>query len=844
MSSGLPRTPASPNKRPQTQSRNTSNPSQTTELPAAERQRILEETQNHYYSISIDNFLHTFFPDSDSDSDSDSLDNQPEQSEESVTQSSDSDSEDNQSEDSESTEQTELDSWRKKMGVKAAKELKGIALYSTITEFMNFLLEGQELEFRDVHLQPDPTWYDGLKPKNKPDFIAVKKDEVEGCCGTKNHMCWRHCQLVADAKFQNEDPFEPLLWRQEIEEALKQILHYLLDLAYYQHRTASYLILFFPGAARIVRWTPRQVVYTDRFNFKLKTDFNKFRRFVRSFGSPQANRGLDSHFTRADEGVAKEAVAVFLANEKDIKLAGFSVPKSSDIWELHLPELTRPNPFRGQPSMGSTEEASVQSMELTGTSSAASTEPTVQSSAPSMEPTDHQSSASPVEPTDQSSASTMEPIVQPSMELIIGRIGRYRPSLCGRNGKYFVGYEKGNPESIWFVKANWAYTGGGRVSESEVYEKLKGTQSVQEMIYGGYPKDIEDLDYTLKDSEYLTPSTKEQLRNDAMQTGGKSSKGKAEGDRSYPEQRLHFLVLPFVRPLSTFRNGYELVEGLRGGLQGLLDLHRAGYLHRDVSHSNIALARSGDDVKGVLQDFDFAVELDATRKSSHSRTGTFLFLSVALLGRSPHAHELIDDIESSYHILTTHTFPHWRSDYRVDAEELIKSYNGKDAGDVKEREMSGNHASFRHGDIQADIDILGAIISLFRRFLAPRYLLEEFMRKAFVENRKDLVIQLCSKLEISADELDEFLQSDFISAPSLDTDDKQEKLLRFLILFLQIVIKQHKERLEGLTHNEPNVVDSILGNNNKKRKGEGLESSTTKKLQGQSTLQKQVFQPS
>ncbi|KAH8918885.1 hypothetical protein BT69DRAFT_537635 [Atractiella rhizophila] len=610
-------TPTSPPKRPQTQSRNASNPSQSTELPATERQRIREETQNHYYSISIDDFLNEFFPEPDQG-------NQSDDSEESEAQTVYSDSQGNQREESvESTEQAELDSWQEKMGVKGAKELKGTEVYSTITGFMNFLLHDTELKFCDVHLNADPKMYDGRPSWNKPDFTAVKKDEVEGCCGTDDHMCWRHCQLIADAKFQNEDPFQgsiwrqeivgtlkqilhylldlayfqhrtasylilffPVIadakfqnedpfqgsiWRQEIVGTLKQILHYLLDLAYFQHRTASYLILFFPGAARIVRWTPRQIVYTERFIFTVDDHFNKFRRFVRSYGSPRANRGLDCHFTRADKAVAKQAVAVFLANEKDIKQAQFSVPQESDIWELHLPELTRPNPSRTQPSIESTEEASVQSKEPTGTSSAASTEPTVQPSAPSREP------------TDQSSASTVEPIVQRSMELIIGRMGRYRPSLCGRNGKYFVGYEKGKPESIWFVKANWAYIGEGRVSESEVYDKLKGTRSVQDMIYGGYPKDIEDRNYTLKDSDCVKPSPKEQLRNDGMGTGGTSSNVETEGDRNYPEQRLHFLVLPFVRPLSTFRNGYELVEGIRGGLQGLLDLYRAGYLHRDIS---------------------------------------------------------------------------------------------------------------------------------------------------------------------------------------------------------------------------------------------------------------------
>ncbi|KAH8923214.1 hypothetical protein BT69DRAFT_1334028 [Atractiella rhizophila] len=375
-------------------------------------------------------------------------------------------------------EMTELGKWQDKVvGTGKEDEVQtGTEWHSLITEFLNFLLKNTELEFWDVHKHADPKEYDGSQSENKPDFMAVKRDELKpdrDCCRDMNRMCWKHCQLIADAKYY--DPLVASKRKHGLEAALRQALSYLEDLTYFQHRTACYLILFVASEARIVRWSPKQTICTEPFEFADGHQFEKFCRFVRFYGSPEANRGIDAHFTPAERTVAEDAANFFNNNKKIIEQARFSVPKASDIWELNLPALSPPN----------------------------------------------------------------APCSQPSMCLIVGRMDHYRSSLRGRNGKYFVGYPKEKPESIYFVKANWAYT---------------------EMIYGGYPKDIEDCSYTLKNSPH--------------------TKSRSSGKRADPDQRLHFLVL-------TFRNGYELVEGLHGGLQGLLDMYPAGYLHRDVSPSNV-----------------------------------------------------------------------------------------------------------------------------------------------------------------------------------------------------------------------------------------------------------------
>ncbi|KAH8923209.1 hypothetical protein BT69DRAFT_1350300 [Atractiella rhizophila] len=681
-----------------------SDESHNSRSPSSSLTPELEEIRSHFYWTSADDFIKEFFPES-----------------ESIEFES---------------EMRELEAWQEKMGTKDKEGRTVAEVYQLITGFLNFLWKETELECLDVHLRPDPKEYDGVQSENTPDFIAVKTEELKperDCCRNMNQMCWEHCQLIADAKYYDCDPF--VRSKHGTEEALKQALRYLADFTYFQHRTSCHLILFAASEARIVRWNPKQTICTEPFDFADRHQFEKFCRFVRFYGSPEANRGVDAHFNRAERTVAEDAADFFNKNKEIITQAGFVVPKASDIWELNLPALSPPN----------------------------------------------------------------APCSTPSMQLIVGRISQYHLSLSERNGKYFVGYEKEKLESLYFVKTNWAYVWDGGVSESDVYDKLKESEHVQKMIYGGCPKNVQDCMYTVKNSLYAATSGKEQPPDD---NGPYPSWEGPEGKRPDPDQRLHFLVLPFARSLSTFRNAYELVEGIHGGLQGLLDMYLAGYLHRDVSPSNVGLKCSGDGVKGVLQDFDFALQLDT---SSRSRAGTYLYQAAEVLERTPPVRQLIHDIESFYHVLTIHTFSNLCSDRRKQAKHLVESYHIRWAAAVKHNEIQGCADGFYDDEIIENINILGPIISLFRQFLASQYYREGRFQNVLAEHRKDQVIQLCSKVSILPVELDEFLQEGFIDATSFNTLDEQEKLLRFLIHFLELVIKYNRNTLEEMVINEGDV---------------------------------------
>ncbi|KAH9960896.1 hypothetical protein BC827DRAFT_1097620, partial [Russula dissimulans] len=79
---------------------------------------------------------------------------------------------------------------------------------------------------------------------------------------------------------------------------------------------------------------------------------------------------------------------------------------------------------------------------------------------------------------------------------------------------------------------------------------------------------------------------------------------------------------------------------------------KAQILHRDVSAGNILIA---DDGSGMLIDWDLSKKVikDVDEKArSHSRTGTWQFISISrLCDPSSRPHEVSDDLESFFWVL-------------------------------------------------------------------------------------------------------------------------------------------------------------------------------------------------
>ncbi|KAG1898025.1 uncharacterized protein F5891DRAFT_1240372 [Suillus fuscotomentosus] len=116
--------------------------------------------------------------------------------------------------------------------------------------------------------------------------------------------------------------------------------------------------------------------------------------------------------------------------------------------------------------------------------------------------------------------------------------------------------------------------------------------------------------------------------------------------------RIYYpMVLGVVgRELSTFRSTRELVNAVADALEAHEDAyHKAGILHRDVSVGNLIVT---DDGEGLLIDWDLCRKCGTIQKRRHDRTGTWQFMSGALLSDPTKHQDFEDDLESFLHVLT------------------------------------------------------------------------------------------------------------------------------------------------------------------------------------------------
>ncbi|KAK7441539.1 hypothetical protein VKT23_016532 [Stygiomarasmius scandens] len=103
--------------------------------------------------------------------------------------------------------------------------------------------------------------------------------------------------------------------------------------------------------------------------------------------------------------------------------------------------------------------------------------------------------------------------------------------------------------------------------------------------------------------------------------------------------------------ITDFLDTKELVSVLRDALIAHDDAYtKAKLLHRDVSAGNILITQDG---RGLLGDWELSKPLSELGQPRQAeRTGTWQFISVALLDTKFPCHKLEDDLESLFHVLS------------------------------------------------------------------------------------------------------------------------------------------------------------------------------------------------
>ncbi|KAJ1814102.1 hypothetical protein LPJ75_002913 [Coemansia sp. RSA 2598] len=99
-------------------------------------------------------------------------------------------------------------------------------------------------------------------------------------------------------------------------------------------------------------------------------------------------------------------------------------------------------------------------------------------------------------------------------------------------------------------------------------------------------------------------------------------------------------------------------------------LENCRILHRDISNNNIMFYRTEDGMaKGLLIDFDHAIDLDQVSRNYHQqRSGTLPFMSVNNLENNDNERTALDDWESLIYLLCRIGTFGLRSDHAVNQE--------------------------------------------------------------------------------------------------------------------------------------------------------------------------------
>ncbi|TFY69131.1 hypothetical protein EVG20_g3283 [Dentipellis fragilis] len=152
--------------------------------------------------------------------------------------------------------------------------------------------------------------------------------------------------------------------------------------------------------------------------------------------------------------------------------------------------------------------------------------------------------------------------------------------------------------------------------------------------------------------------------------------------------RHYRIVLGIVgRPLKGFRSTKEMVDAVFDALTAHWDAYTlAKILHRDISGGNIVILDEGERTRGILIDWDLSkgrmAEARARRKW---RTGTWQFISAALLANTHKLHEYCDDLESFAHVITYFILryrPWTLRTFRDDMYELFDKAQEDESGEI------------------------------------------------------------------------------------------------------------------------------------------------------------------
>ncbi|TFY69116.1 hypothetical protein EVG20_g3296 [Dentipellis fragilis] len=284
----------------------------------------------------------------------------------------------------------------------------------------------------------------------------------------------------------------------------------------------------------------------------------------------------------------------------------------------------------------------------------------------------------------------------------------YKLVVTGRASFGDIALDMETETQVW-LKDSWRIDLDEMEKECDIYRKLRANnvRNIAELVCGG----------------------------DVVGGAGQKTVTQDYADASWrhgevallPHRHYRLALKTIGHPLKTFGSTKELVQVVYDALIAHWDAFSlAGILHRDISGGNILIVKDGGATRGILIDWDLSKETDALEKARRKwRTGTWRFISAAILKKKDKVHKYWDDLESFDHVITYHILRYrpWNlPSYRHHMDQIYDSTepqeNGNEVLGGSGKESFFGYSLFRPREIKAVMPshLAGLIQELRRPF--------------------------------------------------------------------------------------------------------------------------------
>ncbi|CAL1710004.1 unnamed protein product [Somion occarium] len=231
---------------------------------------------------------------------------------------------------------------------------------------------------------------------------------------------------------------------------------------------------------------------------------------------------------------------------------------------------------------------------------------------------------------------------------------------CGRATRAYAAYDT-TEKKLVFLKDSWRAENNDIMCEVDIYNHL------QDNKVPFLPKILLADDVKVDGSEQRTFS-------DQWSTPDIFPEWRSPCDWLWAHIHCR-IVQELAYPVASAQSSREAVQALRDVIESIKVAYESGkILHRDISTGNVMISKEG---RGILNDWDNALRLIPGEEFHASRTGTWQFISMALLQEPNKPHEVRDDLESCFWVLlyvSLHYFKHngREVDFKLDFFDEIK----------------------------------------------------------------------------------------------------------------------------------------------------------------------------